>query len=151
MQYLVDTYTLEYLENENKYFISFKDSVENDCKIEISREIFEEYMISKRAYKKVQNEFDRHQEQSEQSEITLYKRSIEKVKSAEEQYIENISKEKLKIAEKELTETQMRRIELHFIDKITIRDLAKMENVRKKQIEKSIQLGLKKLKKFFEN
>ena len=151
MQYLVDTYTLEYLENENKYFISFKDSVENDCKIEISREIFEEYMISKRAYKKVQNEFDRHQEQSEQSEITLYKRSIEKVKSAEEQYIENISKEKLKIAEKELTETQMRRIELHFIDKITIRDLAKMENVRKNQIEKSIQLGLKKLKKFFEN
>ena len=48
-----------------------------------------------------------------------------------------------------LTEAQYRRIDLHIVNEITIRDLAKIEKVQKKQIEKSLQLGLKKLKKFF--
>ncbi len=49
-----------------------------------------------------------------------------------------------------LTETQYRRIDLHIVNDITIRDIAKLEKVKKKQIEKSLQLGLKKIKKFFE-
>ena len=49
-----------------------------------------------------------------------------------------------------LTETQYRRIDLHIVNDITIRDIAKLEKVKKKQIEKSLQLGLKKIKKIFE-
>lgn len=41
MRYEVDSYTLEYVEDEDKYYISFRDSVEQDCRIEIDKDIFE--------------------------------------------------------------------------------------------------------------
>ena len=53
MQYEVDSYTLEYIEEEDKYYISFRDSAEQDCKLEIDKEIFDTYMKSKKAYIKI--------------------------------------------------------------------------------------------------
>ena len=41
MRYEVDSYTLEYVEDEDKYYISFRDSVEQDCRIEIDKDIFD--------------------------------------------------------------------------------------------------------------
>lgn len=151
MQYVVDTYILEYLENEDKYYITFKDSVKKECRMEINKEIFDAYIKSKSAYVKIKNETDRHIDKSELTEIDLYNKSANKAKSVEDIVIENVQKEKLKQAKQKLTDVQIRRIELHIIDEITIRDLAKSEKVRKKQIEKSIKLGLKKLKSFFED
>lgn len=52
MQYEVDTYKLEYNERTNKYYIFFKDSVGNECKLEIKEEVFNVYMKSKQEYKK---------------------------------------------------------------------------------------------------
>ena len=151
MQYVVDTYILEYLENEDKYYITFKDSVKKECRMEINKEIFDAYIKSKSAYVKIKNETDRHIDKSELTEIDLYNKSANKAKSVEEIVIENVQREKLKQAKQKLTDVQIRRIELHIIDEITIRDLAKSEKVRKKQIKKSIKLGLKKLKSFFED
>jgi len=151
VQYVVDTYILEYIEDEDKYYITFKDSVEKECRIEINKEIFDAYIKSKSAYVKIKNETDRHINKSELTDIDLYNKSADKEKSVEEIVIENIQKEKLEQAKQKLTDVQIRRIELHIIDEITIRDLAKSEKVRKKQIEKSIKLGLKKLKSFFED
>lgn len=104
MRYEVDSYTLEYVEDEDKYYISFRDSVEQDCRIEIDKDIFDTYTNSKKAYIKIKNE----------------------------------------------TSTQFRRIDLHIVNEITIRDVAKLEKVQKSQIQKSLELGLKKIKKFFE-
>lgn len=151
MQYVVDTYILEYLENEDKYYITFKDSVEKECRMEINKDIFEAYLKSKSAYLKIKNETKRHIDSSDFTEVDLYNKSLSKEKSVEEIVIENIEKEKLEKAKQKLTDVQIRRIELHIIDEITIRDLAKSEKVRRKQIEKSIKLGLKKIKKFFED
>ena len=151
MQYEVDSYKLEYIEEKEQYFIYFKDSVGEDCKLEIQKEVFDTYMQSRKEYRKIRNQYVRHEEQSEQSEISLYEKAINKEKSVEDKVIENIDREKLRKAKKELSEVQRRRIELHIENDVTIRDLAKKENVRKNQIEKSITLGIKKLKNFFEN
>ena len=151
MQFIVDTYLLEYVENENKYYISFKDSVNKECKLEINKKIFDEYVTSKKSYKKIQNSFDRYEEQSEQTEISIYNKSAIKAKTLEDELLDNMQKNKYRQAEKKLTETQIRRVEMHFLDNVSIRDLARLENVRKKQIEKSIQQGIKKIKKYFEN
>ena len=148
MQYEVDSYILEYLEKEKKYYISFIDSAKQKCRIEIDKEIFDIYMKSKKAYVKIKNETSRFLEQSELTEEDIYNRARFKGKNAEEILIDNIEKEKVRQAKEKLTDTQIRRLELHIIDEITIRDLAKLEKVRKKQIEKSIQLGIKKFKKF---
>lgn len=151
MQYEVDTYKLEYIEETGQYYICFKDSVENECRIEISKDIFDAYITSKKSYIKVKNQKDRHEEPGNLTEEDIYMRSIDKEKGTEDKAITNIYKEQLKNAKKALTESQKRRIELNIETGISIRELAKRENVRKNQIEKSITLGLKKLKKFFEN
>ncbi len=147
MKYRVDSYILEYIENENKYYISFLDSANQECRIEIDKEIFDIYMSSKKSYVKIKNETSRYIEQSELTEEDIYNRAKYKVKDAEEIFIDNLEREKLRKAKEKLTDTQIRRLELHIVDEVTIRDLAKLENVRKNQIEKSIQLGIKKLKK----
>jgi RNA polymerase sigma-70 factor (ECF subfamily) len=150
MQYEVDNYILEYVENEEKYYISFEDSARQKCRIEIAKEIFDEYMISKKAYVKIKNETSRHLEQSELSDIEIYKRAFKPEDTVEDIVIKNIDKEKLKQAKKELSEKQVRRIDLHIVNEVTIRDIANIEKVQKSQIQKSLKLGLKNLRKFFE-
>lgn len=151
MQYVVDSYILEYIESKDKYYISFKDSVENDCRIEINKEIFETYIKSKKAYIKIKNETSRHLEQIILTDEELYNKSKIKGKSTEDIVIDNIEQRKIYEAKKLLTNTQLRRIELHIIDKIGTRELARIEKVRRKQVEKSIDAGLKKLEKFLKN
>lgn len=150
MQYKVDSYTLEYVESEDKYYISFIDSVNQDCRIEIDKEIFYAYLKSKKNYVKIKNETNRHLEQSELTDEEIYNRAFETGDSIEDTVMKNIEKEKIQQALNELTEAQHRRIELHIVNEITIRDIAQLEKVRKKQIEKSLQIGLKKIKKIFE-
>lgn len=150
MQYEVDSYTLEYNENENKYYISFIDSARKECKLEIEKEIFDIYMKSKKAYIKIKNETSRHIEHLDLSEEQLYNRSISNIESTEDKVIKNMEKQKVNEALKELTDIQLRRMELHIINEITIRDLAKLEKVQKKQIQKSLELSFKKIKNFFE-
>lgn len=149
MQYEVDDYILEYIKDEGKYYISFKDSANRDCKIEINKEIFEIYRESKSAYIKIKNEKTRYLEQSELSENDIFNRSFNKKENVEDTVVRKILLDELKKAKEELTEVQMKRIELHIVNKVGITDLARMENVRRKQIDKSIELGLKKLKNFF--
>ena len=52
---------------------------------------------------------------------------------------------------KQINEVQNRRIELQIINEITIREVARLENVKKRQIEKSLNLGLKKLRKILKD
>ena len=101
-------------------------------------------------YIKIKNETSRHLEQSELSDEEIYNRASEPGENIEETVMKNIEKEKMQQALKELTDTQTRRIELHIVNEITIRDIAQLEKVRKKQIEKSLQMGFKKIKKIFE-
>ena len=107
-------------------------------------------MKSNKAYIKIKNETSRHIEQSELTEEEIYKRATITNESIEDTVIKNIDQKKIQEAMQTLTPTQYRRIELHIINEVTIRDLAKLEKVRKKQIEKSIFSGFKKIKNFFE-
>mgnify|MGYP000006543246 FL=1 len=150
MLYEVDSYTLEYDENTNKYYISFMDSAKNNCRVQIDKEIFDIYMTSKKSYTKIKNETSRHLEHSDLSEMDIYKRSFQQPSSVEDVVIKNIETEKLGKALGTLTDTQYRRIELHIINEITIRGIADIEKVKKNQVEKSLKLGLKKIKKFLE-
>lgn len=150
MQYEVDSYTLEYIEEEDKYYISFRDSAEQDCRLEIDKEIFDTYMKSKKTYIKIKNETSRHIEHSDLTEEQLYTRAFDNAESAEDKALKNIENQKMNEALRNLTDVQLRRIELHIVNEFSIRDIAKIENVKKRQVEKSLQLGLKKIKKFFE-
>ena len=150
MQYEVDCYTLEYVELEDKYYISFLDSAKQNCRIEIEKDIFDAYMNSRKAYTKIKNETSRYLEHLNFSDEGIYNRAFYKVESTEDEFLNNEEKKKINKAMDSLTDTQQRRIELHFINDITIRDIAKLENVQKSQIQKSLKAGVKKFKNFFE-
>ncbi len=120
MQYEIDNYILEYIEVENKYYISFLDSVNNKCRLEITEE-------------------------------QIYNKLKVQPQNMEDRYLKSLETNKIRKALDTLTDTQYRRIMLHSINKYSIRDIAKIENVTKNQIEKSIKLGNKKIKKFLEN
>lgn len=151
MQYEVDSYILEYVEAENKYYITFLDSVNNRCKIEISEEIFEAYIDSKKQNTKAKNETSRHIEYLELTEEQIYNRLLYQPKDLEGEYLQSLEFKKIRQALDSLTETQYRRIMLNIVGKVSIRDIAKIEHVNKNQVEKSIKLGNKKIKNFFEN
>lgn len=151
MKYEVDSYVLEYLEDEDKYYISFIDSSNKECRMQINKEIFDAYINSKKAYVKIKNETSRHIEHSKLTEEEIYKRAADYIESVEDNVITNIEKQQLKDAMKTLTPIQYKRIELHIINEITIRDIAKLQNVQKKQIQKSLKLSFKKIKNFLKN
>lgn len=150
MEYEVDSYILEYVESEDKYYISFLDSAKQNCRIEIEKEIFDVYMKSKKSYIKIKNETSRHLEQKDLTEEEIYNRAYLPKRSLEDEVIKKLDSEKMRLALKELTETQYRRIDLHIVNEISIRDVAKIENVQMRQIQKSLRLSAKKIKKFFE-
>ena len=151
MKYQVDSYTLEYIEEEDKYYIYFEDSAKKQCCIEIDKEIFDTYKISKKQFKKMKNDRSRFMHILPLTEELVGKKALNNADSAEDALIKNIEKEKLDSAMNKLTDTQYRRIELHIINNITIRDLAKLERVNKSKIENSLKLGYKKIKKIFQN
>ena len=132
MRYEVDNYIVEHITETNKYYIYFKDSVNNECKIEIDQKIYEAYIESKRAYKKIKNQKTRYEENSEQTEISLYSKSMIKQKSVEDEVQEKIEKEKLKKAKSVLTETQKRRIELYIEEGMSLGKIA----------QKCIEIGI---------
>lgn len=148
MQYEVDEYIVEHIEETDKYYIYFKDSVNKECKLEIDKNIYDTYMESKRAYIRIKNQNSRYVEQSEQTEISLYTKAFLRTNNMEEEFIKKIELEKLKEAKKHLTEKQKRRIELHIEENKTIPEIAEIEGVCRTKIDKSIAQGLKKLKIF---
>lgn len=151
MQYEVDEYIVEHIEELDKYYIYFKDSIGKDCKIEIDKKIYDAYIESKKAYTRIKNQNTRYEEQSEQTEISLSTKAFYKQTNMEDSIIKNAELEKLRKAKETLTDTQRKRIELHIENGVTLNKIAEIEGVRKNKIDKSIAQGMKKLKKFFKD
>ena len=148
MEYKVDSYTLEYIEDADKYYISFEDSAKQECRIEIEKEIFDIYMKSKKSYIKIKNETSRHLEHSLLSEVDIYKRAFEKSNNVVDIIMQKLESEKLQAALNKLTKEQRRRILLYYDYQLTMEEIALIEKCSKQSVQESIRWGMKKLKKF---
>ncbi len=148
MEYKVDSYTLEYIEDADKYYISFEDSAKQECRIEIEKEIFDIYMKSKKSYIKIKNETSRHLEHSLLSEVDIYKRAFEKSNNVVDIIMQKLESEKLQAAFNKLTKEQRRRILLYYDYQLTMEEIALIEKCSKQSVQESIKWGMKKLKKF---
>lgn len=152
MQYEVDDYIVEHIEKLDKYYIYFKDSVGKNCKLEIKKEIFDTYIDSRKNYIKIKNQKVRHEEQSEQTEISLYNKSIVNKISIEDIVIQKISDATLREMVKNVSKPHNRRLEMYFFQDMTIQEIALKENRNDRTIRYSISKGIdeisKKIKKF---
>jgi len=149
VEYKVDSYTLEYIENEDKYYISFEDSAKQECRIEIEKDIFDIYMKSKKSYIKIKNETSRHLEHSLLSEVDLYKRAFKYDESLEENILRNINHKKMCKAMESLPNMLRRRVVLYYQYNFSLSQIARIDNCSKVAVKYSLDTALKKIKNFF--
>lgn len=147
MQFIVDTYTLEYLENENKYYISFEDSVKKKCRLEIGKDVFDEYIQSRKCYTKIKNETTRYLEHSELNDISLFNRSFIKKKLVDDVIIEKLTNQALHKAVDKIKSPHNKRIKMYFFEEMTVQEIAKKEAKTERAIRYSIEQGIKEIQK----
>ena len=118
--------------------------------IEINRELYDVFDRAELDELKYLNIIDRHIEQSEIYEITMYKRSGQSGESAENEAIRNIILNDLYTAISELPKIQRRRLILYYFVGLTYEQIAEMEGCSFQAIAKSVTIAEKNLKKLLE-
>ena len=138
-------YTIEI--KEEKYYVSFKDSNNVLQEISITKEVYDAFDKFELEDISQIHKIRKHIEHNEVYEETLYQRSIIDSISVEDEVSTNILNEELKKAINSLDEIQKRRIiKYYFYDK-TYEEIAKEEGISTKNVWKSINIALDKIKK----
>lgn len=96
------------------------------------------------------NEIDRHYEQSEQTDASLYDRAFIHLETVENIIVCNIQREKLHQAISQLPEIQKRRLLMYYFDDLTYEQIAKKEGCTKVAVKYSVDKALQTLKKLLE-
>ena len=95
------------------------------------------------------NEVDRHYEQSELTEASLYDRAVHRPATVEESALQSMEYAQLHRAISELPEIQKRRLILYYFQGLTYEQIAGMEGCTFQAVAKSVAAAEKRLKKFF--
>ncbi len=138
-------YTLT--EKEDKHFLSFRDGQGVLRELQITKELFEVLNRFELDDLSILNEWDRHYEHSELTEISLYNRAVSPPESVEEAVFRNLRYEALYKAMERLPETQRRRLVLYYFAGLTYAQIADKEGCKYQTVQESIYVALKKLKK----
>ena len=148
-KYKDNPYTLM-IEN-NMYFVLFTDARGIVHKIEISVEVFNLFNSFELDDKKIMNEYDRHIEHSELSELTLNKRAVRKPELIDNLVEKSIEDENIKKAISSLSDIQKRRIIKYYFENKTYDEIAQDEGVNKTSIMRAINCAIEKIYKNIKN
>ena len=135
---------------KDKHILSFRDGQGVLQEITINRELFELLDRFELDDLSILNEWDRHYEHSELTEISLYNRAATLPESVEETVFRNLRYEALHKAIKQLPEVQRRRLVLYYFAGLTYAQIAEKEGCTFQAVGKSISAAEKRLKKFLE-
>ena len=146
-KYKDNPYTLM-IENDI-YYVLFTDVKNIIHKIEVSEDVFIAFNSFELDDKKIMNEFDRHIEHSELSEITINKKAIIKSELVDESVEKNIEDELIKAAINTLSKIQKRRIIKYYFENKTLEQIGDEEGCTKRAVKFSIDSALEKISKKF--
>jgi RNA polymerase sigma-70 factor (ECF subfamily) len=148
-------YTLRLDDNDGKdimrYFVSFKDGEGIHRETEISRPIFNEFLKFDKIERNLTRWGERHIEQSEQTDETLWQRMVKPPKSLEETVFDSERNERLRLAIQQLPEIQRRRFVLHHEIGLTYEQIGEMGGCTFQAVAKSAKAAETTIKKYFEN
>jgi len=141
-------YTLrtEVAEGMTRYFISFKDGQAIMRETEVSRLVYLEFLRFVKAERNLRRWDERHTEQSDLTDESLYDRALHKPKSVEDATFDSLRKEKLRQAIQELPELQRRRFVLHHEFGLTYEQIAEMEGCSKVSVFRSVSRAEDKIR-----
>jgi len=133
-----------------RYYVCFKDGPRVEHYLEISKELFDLLDSFELDDLSFLNEWDRHLEQSEQTEATLNARAIHRRETVEEEVFRHIESEMLHRAIVTLPEVQRRRLTLYYFDNLTYQEIADLDGCSKVAVKYTIDKALAALKKIIE-
>ena len=136
---------------DGRHWLTFSDGQGNRHHVEISAAVFtlfDSFELDDLSYL---NEVDRHYEQSELTEASLYDRAVHRPATVEESALQSMEYAQLHRAISELPEIQKRRLILYYFQGLTYEQIAGIEGCTKRAVKFSVDIAVEKLKKFFKN
>ena len=136
---------------DGRHWLTFSDGQGNRHHFEISAAVFalfDSFELDDLSYL---NEVDRHYEQSELTEASLYDRAVHRPATVEESALQSMEYAQLHRAISGLPEIQKRRLILYYFQGLTYEQIAEMEGCTKRAVKFSVDIAVEKLKKFFKN
>lgn len=140
-------YTL--LIDDNIYKVTFLDSNNTIQVIEIDADIFDALDRFELDDLSQMNEYDRHIEHL-CFDDTPYSRYADKALSLEEEILQHMFYEELKLEISNLSEIQRRRLLLYFFHDMTLQEIAIIDNCSPQAVKKSLDATIKKLSMLFQ-
>jgi RNA polymerase sigma-70 factor (ECF subfamily) len=142
------TYALRFEESEGitRYFISFRDGQDIMREIEVSRPVYLEFLRFIKIERNLRRWDERHTEQSDLRDETLYSRAFNPPKSVEDTVLRA---EQFQRAIQSLPEIQRRRFVLYHVFGLTYEQIAEMEDCSFQAVAKAIKSSEEAIKKYF--
>ena len=135
------------MQRDGAFFLSFKDGEGILHSIEVDKLLHDLFNIFELEDLSYLNVWDRHVEQSKQTDETLNKRALNKASSVEDTAIELYQIDLLHKAILELPDIQRRRVILYYFSELTYEQIAEIEGCTKVPVKRSIDRALAALRK----
>jgi len=136
----------EIVEGIMHYYVSFKDGQAIMRETEVSRPVYLEFMRFVKQERNLRRWDERHVEQSELTDETLYSRALNPPKGVEELTYDSMRNERLRRVIAELPEIQRRRFILHYEFGLNFEQIAEMEGCKRQPITRSIERAEEKIR-----
>lgn len=136
---------------DGKNYISFEDGRGMSYYMEIAEELYVLMESFEKEDRHYLNERNRHIEHLQLTDEEIERRMIEPSKTLDEEIFRKMEKEQLYRALDLLPKIQRRRMMLYYFYDLTYEKIAEIEGCTVMPIKRSIDRGLKKIKKFFKN
>lgn len=139
-------YTLESIEQDNKYIIKFKD-LKGSHAVIVQKEIFDIFDNQEKYENRKHIEYCRHIEHIRLSDGEINKKAFNKQNNIEDIIISKLENENLQKAIQKLPENQKRRLKKYYFDGKSQKEIANEENVNIRAIQYTLQTALSNLKR----
>jgi RNA polymerase sigma-70 factor (ECF subfamily) len=133
------TLRIENIEGIPHYFVSFADGQAVPHETEVSLPVYLEFCRFVKQERNLRRSDERHLEQSDLTDETLYNRALRPPKGVEETVFDSERDERLRQAVAELPEIQRRRFVLYHKFGLTYEQIAEMEGCSFQAVAKSVK------------
>ena len=132
---------------DGKYYVSFRNGEKEYKDLEIGKNVYEAFNTFELQDVSHMNIVDRHLEQSEIWDSSLYERVFQKEESVEDTVLNKLEAERLHSAIQQLSEIQRRRLMKYYFEDKNYEQIAQEEGCSFQMVAKSVKAAIRNLKK----
>lgn len=139
-------YKISYSNNKKSYTITFKDGVGVTHTLMINQALYYAFNQFELDDLKMMNEYDRHTEHSELSEVALYTRALQQPQEVIDLVASKIRDEELESAISKLSSIQRSRLVRYYFYGLTYEEIASQDSCSYQAVARTIEAAKKNLK-----